>query len=190
MDVAFSLSWEAQQSAVACARLCLVLATLEPLVVPETGVFGTLQFALFSVSALAKQQSYCDASFLIKWIGRFVLTFHMMTAYINIKRWINSWVWLYLLRDFYQWKQEKLSYQYSESTKASGVLNRKQGAKIYSWTPKLRRVSQNYHSFPVLNAPVSSGEKPWFLPALGHASPIFSLSVRKQNVSEDMPWST
>lgn len=62
MDIALSLSWEAQQSAVACARLLLVLATLEPLFVPETGVFGTLQFALFSVSALAKHWSCCDPS--------------------------------------------------------------------------------------------------------------------------------
>lgn len=42
-----------------------------------------------------------------------------------------------------------MSYQCGESTKVNGVLNRKEGAKIYNWTPKLRHVSQNYHSFPV-----------------------------------------
>lgn len=34
----------------------------------------------------------------------------------------------------------------------------------------------------MLNAPVSFGKKPWFLPAPGHAKLLFSLSVWKQNV--------
>lgn len=41
----------------------------------------------------------------------------------------------------------------------------------------------------MLNAPVSFGKKPWFLPAPGHAKLLFSLSVWQQNVFEDMPWS-
>lgn len=66
MGIASSLSWEAQQSAVACARL--FLASLEPFAVPETGVFGTQ----VQLSALAKQQSCSDPSLLIKWIENFV----------------------------------------------------------------------------------------------------------------------
>lgn len=73
--------------------------------------------------------------------------------------------------------------------KSKWCSEQKVSAKIYNWTPKLRHVSQNYHSFPMLNAPASFGKKPWFLPAPGHARLLFYSSVRKQNVSEVMPWS-
>lgn len=64
-------------------------------------------------------------------------------------------------------------------------------SKVLKYTigPQSSGMCQNYHSFPMLNAPASFGKMPWFLPAPGCARLTFSVSVRKQNVSEDIPWS-